>query len=771
MNVGLEFLAEHGPRLALGVSAVLSVGCLLVWSVRQPVYKQRLAELSVFAALLWLGLAVLPMDRQTTTTITPVANEDVSESKTPSPGSAPTLSVPMLTSAEPPLASVEARFDPIDVSNLAIPAIAPASDVGLPVSPSVVEAPLLKIQWAAFGYLAASALSLIALAASGLRLRRLAWRCKQPDARTLLHWESLDPPERCRLLVSPTETPPLSFGVIRPTVCIPESLQQNEDRSLMSVLAHELAHIRHGDAVGRTVFNLGLPFFALHPLYWMLRSEAVFASELRADAAAAESEGEAEYVESLLSVFQRRGGRVRPLLSASTVWSSQSAFSRRMTMLLERKNPVRQETPKTWKAFVGLAAVAGAAAFASQFGVVYAQVEKAKSNDPVKSTVVTPLRAVEASGVARFNPIEVGGKRVETTISADGRYAKLATSDLGSHSDDGPAHSNNLSISIADRKARLAAAKITNQFQPEVLIRMEVELIHLEAAKKIEAYENELRNAEAKLRNAAGDLQEAQAELSDAHPTRQKLTTEVHRTEQRIEQLRKMIDATNHEADARSKRAADAIMWARKEPSNSVPSSNLLPSVTPATSTAAGNDIAAAMQEIARLKKENDDLKRRLSAGQPSAVKTKEAPVQTKPSMNAVDPNGMFRQLQQERESHRDLLSQLQVQSTKPVPVDGSLTSMSVPLLKHRLRMAQTEPQILERRLAWAIKESERMEKLHKSGGASFEEVAKVRMQLEVTQAELEKAKVEIGSLMKLIEELENSNQKPAGKTIDKAGR
>src|SRR5687768_10640345 len=65
MNAVLEFLSEHGSRLAVGASAILALGCLLVWCVRQPIHKQRLAELSVIGALLWLGLAVLPLERRT----------------------------------------------------------------------------------------------------------------------------------------------------------------------------------------------------------------------------------------------------------------------------------------------------------------------------------------------------------------------------------------------------------------------------------------------------------------------------------------------------------------------------------------------------------------------------------------------------------------------------------------------------------------------------------------------------------------------------------
>src|SRR5262245_61791063 len=63
MTAVLDFLADHGGDLALGASAILGVGWVCVVAVRQPIHKQRLAELSVAAAILGLGLALVPWPR------------------------------------------------------------------------------------------------------------------------------------------------------------------------------------------------------------------------------------------------------------------------------------------------------------------------------------------------------------------------------------------------------------------------------------------------------------------------------------------------------------------------------------------------------------------------------------------------------------------------------------------------------------------------------------------------------------------------------------
>ena len=64
--IGVTWLVEHGATLLLGSTALLVAGALAVGCSRAPIHRQRLAELSVVAALLWLVLAVVPMPRCTT---------------------------------------------------------------------------------------------------------------------------------------------------------------------------------------------------------------------------------------------------------------------------------------------------------------------------------------------------------------------------------------------------------------------------------------------------------------------------------------------------------------------------------------------------------------------------------------------------------------------------------------------------------------------------------------------------------------------------------
>jgi hypothetical protein len=79
----------------------------------------------------------------------------------------------------------------------------------------------------------------------------------------------------------------------------------------------------------------------------------------------------------------------------------------------------------------------------------------------------------------------------------------------------------------------------------------------------------------------------------------------------------------------------------------------------------------------------------------------------------------------------------------------------SVPFIRHRLRMAEAEPALSEMRLAYYMKDFQRLDKLQQKGVVSQEEYQKAKAQVQIAEAELRKAQVEIESLKKLLIDLE----------------
>lgn len=89
----------------------------------------------------------------------------------------------------------------------------------------------------------------------------------QPSIDALLdHFRfSRDP----RICVSNSRRAPLTFGVFRPTVLLPEDLPVG-DAQFQLVLAHELAHIRRKDCLRKLLLTVCLCLYWWNPLVWMM---------------------------------------------------------------------------------------------------------------------------------------------------------------------------------------------------------------------------------------------------------------------------------------------------------------------------------------------------------------------------------------------------------------------------------------------------------------------------------------------------------------------
>lgn len=89
----------------------------------------------------------------------------------------------------------------------------------------------------------------------------------QPSIDTLLDRFrfSRDP----HICVSNSRRAPLTFGVFRPTVLLPEDLPVG-DAQFQLVLAHELAHIRRKDCLRKLLLTVCLCLYWWNPLVWLM---------------------------------------------------------------------------------------------------------------------------------------------------------------------------------------------------------------------------------------------------------------------------------------------------------------------------------------------------------------------------------------------------------------------------------------------------------------------------------------------------------------------
>jgi hypothetical protein len=143
---------------------------------------------------------------------------------------------------------------------------------------------------------------------------------------------AMAPGKRVQLLVSDQLRIPISCGLFRPTIVVPNALcEPSAQRQLGWVLAHEMTHLQRRDAWACLLFNVGRVVYFYLPWFWWLRRQVRLCQEYIADRAAAPAEEAADYAQFLLGLT---GAPAVPA-GATGVSGSSSDLFRRISMLLK----------------------------------------------------------------------------------------------------------------------------------------------------------------------------------------------------------------------------------------------------------------------------------------------------------------------------------------------------------------------------------------------------------------------------------------------------
>ena len=154
------------------------------------------------------------------------------------------------------------------------------TDAVVAVAPPGVDAVLLS--WRT-GLLLIHAIGTLSVALwivySWLEIQKLVRKCRPIDDVALrnafsdLHGQ-LGLRRNVRLLISPGNVSPMGFGVLRPTVMLPDALLHSlSEEETVVVLAHELAHHRRKDTWWVLMEDLLLLVWWFNPVLWMLVRE------------------------------------------------------------------------------------------------------------------------------------------------------------------------------------------------------------------------------------------------------------------------------------------------------------------------------------------------------------------------------------------------------------------------------------------------------------------------------------------------------------------
>jgi beta-lactamase regulating signal transducer with metallopeptidase domain len=371
MSAPADFLAEHGLMLICGVTALLSAGAVALAMQRSPAHRQRLGEIVVAAALLWIILACIPLPRWKP----PPGRTAEATSIAPLPILVP-IAVDHLK--ETPRADLMRQFPIIKAERIGSTPFAE--------SPSFSVAHLLAVV-----YFSGAGLVGAWLLLGHVLLRRMLGGSQPPeDWLAELFRQSMTEcgVRGARLRISPKPTRPFSFGLLCPTIVLDHqtSTRQNAGR-LRQIFRHELAHLKRRDACGNALFNLAMLLLYFHPLYWWLRSRTFLARELVADAQAAAASDRLSYAADLLALANSSPAPRRRAIAAVGMFIFTNNLSRRITMLVQSRQSWQTRCSTGWSIGTLVASAAAIAVMSLFLGVrpALAQTAQETQQDAKKS--------------------------------------------------------------------------------------------------------------------------------------------------------------------------------------------------------------------------------------------------------------------------------------------------------------------------------------------------------------------------------------------------
>ncbi len=153
---------------------------------------------------------------------------------------------------------------PDGVSVSEIPAV--GIPAGTPASAGIAPSEVMPMVW-----LAGAVLMAAYFIVSYVRARK-RFCCSSPDntpaVRRWLAGQRLHRPLEVRQ--SALVSSPLTYGVLRPVILLPEDMERGDETALTYILTHEYIHIRRFDSVAKLVFAAVLCVHWFNPLAWVM---------------------------------------------------------------------------------------------------------------------------------------------------------------------------------------------------------------------------------------------------------------------------------------------------------------------------------------------------------------------------------------------------------------------------------------------------------------------------------------------------------------------
>ena len=163
-----------------------------------------------------------------------------------------------------------------------------------------------------------------------LRRSGLPWRRGQAVA------EGLAPHTRrgIEVLLHESLSGPMTCGVLRPVVILPEHAQSWDEKDLERALVHELEHVRRYDWAIHCLARVACAAYWFHPLVWAAWRQLTLEAERSCDDAVLGISEATAYADQLLGLARRRSAVRR---SPALAMANRSDLAARIEALLDRR--------------------------------------------------------------------------------------------------------------------------------------------------------------------------------------------------------------------------------------------------------------------------------------------------------------------------------------------------------------------------------------------------------------------------------------------------
>jgi uncharacterized protein (TIGR03435 family) len=162
------------------------------------------------------------------------------------------------------------------------------------------------------------------------QLRRNAHRWSRGDAlaRATQHRRA----RRIAVFVHDEESPPMTFGIVRPAILLPAAAARWSDDDIERALVHELEHVRRGDWPVYVASRVVCALYWFHPLVWIAWRRLGLESERACDDAVVRVADRTAYAQQLVTLAR---ARIRPSALPVLSMAGRSDLSARVAAVLD----------------------------------------------------------------------------------------------------------------------------------------------------------------------------------------------------------------------------------------------------------------------------------------------------------------------------------------------------------------------------------------------------------------------------------------------------